>query len=57
MSTKRVTWEYFIDEAGRALRRVEVPGGWLYQVQADTDCGVPTWGLPVFVPDRLWDHK
>jgi len=36
------------------VRRIQVPGGWLYQVQDGLWCDLstPKWFAPLFVPDE-----
>lgn len=56
-------WEIINDHKEDGVRRLAVPGGWLYQVQCgrtystapgtcgrDNDRGTPTWFPPYFVP-------
>ena len=51
-------WEMLIVSIGDRVRRLEVPGGWLYQVEivsidVESDQPVETWwGHPVFVADQ-----
>lgn len=57
-----VEWEYIIepiakDGAPPALRRIVVPGGWLYQVEshevlAGTRVVARMWQPPTFVADK-----
>lgn len=52
-------WEYVNDESGDHVRRIAVPGGWLYQVEMHMTSDPVTcepgvnhsgWSQPVFVP-------
>jgi hypothetical protein len=56
-------WELVVDDYAHSVRRLDVPGGWIYQVQdgrkytsspgtvgRQSDDGYPTWFPPVFVP-------
>jgi hypothetical protein len=58
-------WEIVVDDHSQSVRRLAVPGGWIYQTQdgrkyhsiAGTigraeDRGYPTWGPGVFVPNE-----
>lgn len=58
------TWETIVDDHRNSVRRMKVQTGWLYQVQdgrkyssisgtigRENDQGVPTWSIPVFVPE------
>jgi hypothetical protein len=61
----KIDWEIVVHDegagSGRAVRRLAVPGGWLYQVSMDnlsvttSEDGWATrqhgWSAPVFVPD------
>lgn len=46
-------WElvYRDDSIRRSVRRMAVPGGWLYQVETPAPAGV-IWHPPVFVPEE-----
>lgn len=59
------TWEIVVDDRKESVRRLTVPGGWIYQTQTgrayDTaygtcgrqgDPGYPVWGPLVFVPQQ-----
>lgn len=39
-----------VDSQGRRVKRVTVPGGWLYQVEMRDENG-SRWSEPVYVPD------
>jgi hypothetical protein len=56
-------WEIIVDDREESVRRLAVPGGWIYQTQNGReynsvygtvgraeDRGSPTWGPLVFVP-------
>ncbi len=57
------TWELVIEDRKQSVRRLVVPGGWIYQTQIgreystvhgtvgrERDQGTPTWGPLIFVP-------
>jgi hypothetical protein len=57
--TSDAKWETVCDEPGDQVRRIAVPGGWLYQTWMFTDVSgvvpeahrnVTGWSQPVFVP-------
>lgn len=55
-------WENISDEPGEGVRRRAVPGGWLYQVEAqmvvesvshdEARKFISGWHPPVFVPNK-----
>lgn len=59
-------WEILRDKKMDMIRRIRVPGGWIYQVQQSIrydsvagtvgrqyDQGEPTWWQPIFVPQEI----
>lgn len=47
---QRGPWQTVSGNAATVVRRLPVPGGWLYQVESEAGNG-DDWHQPVFVPD------